>query len=254
MSSFNMEMDRYLERRSFSDKTPMSTTGSSKKDKKKKNRLSKIRDAIKVIFDADEVINLNNINDTHKVSYFDKKSFKSKLLDYFKKEKEENNDEIKIEESSSKNLNHSTKKEADNEKNSSVVNETFLGNSMFNNENQKKGDIPDSDTIPIEEVNKVLQNSQKDNDDKTNSEFEASKSFQMNNIDSSSNASDSSSDKKIKFDEFRDDLREVIKITYKIMKRVPPEAIREFRNSKDFKDYVEILDKYELLKKKPEDI
>ena len=247
MSSFNMEMDKYLERRSFSEKIPISTVGSSKKDKKKKRGLSKIREAIKVIFDADEIINLNSINDTHRVSYFDKKSFKSKLLDYFKKEKENAENSIKIE-TTSENSSNSTDKKT-NQTKSSIVNETFLGNSMFD-KNQKNENLVDSDTIPIEEVNKVLKNSQKSNEVRKRSDLGNEKSLPLDDV----NSFDNVNDKKIGFDDFRDDLREVIKITYKIMKRVPPEAIREFRNSKDFKDYVEILDKYKLLKKKQGDV
>ncbi len=246
MSSFNMEMDRYLEKRSFSGKSHGMSASPSKKDKKKNTRFSKIRDAVKIIFDVDEVINLNNIKDTHRVSYFEKKSFKSKLMDYFKTQKEKNGTSIEIENTSSDDSDATISKSEISPSKSKMENDKFVSSRSFITDKKNVNPVSAKDTIPLDEVNRVLKNSSFDNVENKADDLELQKLSQKSeSLDPNSVSG---------FDEFRDDLRDVIKITYRIMKSVPPEAIKEFRNSKDFKDYVEILNKYKLLKKKPENI
>ena len=50
-------------------------------------------------------------------------------------------------------------------------------------------------------------------------------------------------------EDIKEELKKVIKIQHKWINKLGPEKIKEFKNSEDFFEYKEILEKYNLIKK-----
>ena len=244
MSSFNIDMDRYLERRSLGRELDRPRKKSLKIRNSTNNSsdraiLNRFKEAIKVLLDADEVINLESIKDLSDSSVYDRKSFRERLSELVK----------------SKSYRKNSSNESKSKQNGDMyfIEDTESKNTNSNTMNQGKkftSKYDDSNNIPIEEVNRVISSSTKERDNFQNNNFQAKTS----SFETIRPGDETLKGPNASFGEFRDDLREVIRITYRIMRNVPSESIKEFRASSDYKKYVDILDKYDLLKKRPDNL
>ncbi|MFP4117853.1 MAG: hypothetical protein ACLFTR_02925 [Candidatus Woesearchaeota archaeon] len=234
-----MEMDRYLEKRSILDADSMSTSSPKKKRKKKSpernkkdsvksgNPLSGIVGALRSALDVDEVIDLDEV-DEQKMSVFELTTFKDRLSRLLKprnvKDGVHVSEEEPVDEEAEKN---DSLEEAPSYMDKSA--EDMRRRALDGAADSSSGS--DEDYVPQEKVREILKKADHD----------VSESVQTDDVDDV--------DEKDQWEEFRNDLRDVITITYKIMKKVPPETIKNFKKSDDFKKYVGILDKYDLIRK-----
>jgi hypothetical protein len=210
-------MDRYLEKRSS-----MSDIGISPPNKeKKKGKFSRFRAAMKAMLDVDQILDINNVD--HKQStVFQKRTWKDKVIDELKGSDSVNVDvDVSTDEPEARITPIEESKEEEKrsrrERRKPGIFEVF----SRHDPKPRKGDH-----IPVDQVNQVLEESGIENPKRPSV---------------------------VAHDEFRTDLREFIKITYKLIKKLPPETLRTFKESQEFKHYVDILDKYNLLRKRPDE-
>ena len=216
MSSFNIEMDKYLEKRSaskassdsFIDKKKIKKRNYQKSYKNNsKNYIEKFKTIFTILFNADEVID---------PSYVNNNDFSGDVVSYKKW--------------TLKNL--FSKKE--NNRNSNVSDDVKIEY--------------DNESVPVEKVNEILKSSKKNDIVNASSESASISNDGYETIKTVDNTENFDNNKS--YNEFRNDLRDIIQISYKIMKNVPEESIKEFRKSSDYSKYVSILDKYNLIRKK----
>ncbi len=246
-----MDMDRYLERRSLYEDDPEPNAPKSSRRKKKKARtktesdsgkksyLSGLASAIRAALDVDEVIDLDEV-DEKKMSVFELTTFKDRLSKILRRDKLKDDLEITQESASvdEESLPDSEPPEKGYlEKSGEDMRRRAIGE-------DKSSVYGKADRIPKEEVDRVIRAS-------GNSSQQAIDDMEVMKNPEHSEKPEDTEDSGERFEEFRSDLREVINITYKIMKKVPPETIKNFKNSEDFKRYVDILEKYNLLRKRP---
>ncbi len=251
-------MDKYLESRASLEET--GSSGRSQRRLKKKSKRDEkerrsLKEILKSFLDVDEVIDKGESADDEEL--YDAKTLKEKLADAIRKKKE-----------SEGNLSDDKSDYVDPEaiKSDLSKNGVDVG---------KKSSPVNNDDVKIEEVQEYDDSSSttttadvfddnldKGYDDTSDQSFysQSAKDMRKRALQSSSpknkserNLGSESERHDSAWKEYRSDLREVVTITYKIMKKVPPEAIREFKESDDFKRYVKILEKYELLRKKPKE-
>ncbi len=239
-----MEMDRYLERRSVMSEAPASVRKPDKRRKKKEEKegsgisLSRFSNMFKSLLDVDAVIDLDDV-DSNKLSVFELSSFKDRLSRKFRKKKQDADMEIHQEEPDNSDAEDEEDELSYMEKSGLDMRERAMERKSM----PKKPHSAYGDRVPKEDVKRVL----------NESGLSSTSSYPDEDDEESGFGEDSGEHARKQWNNFRDDLREVINITYKIMKKVPPETIRNFKASDDFKRYVAILDKYELLRKKDED-
>ncbi|MFP4656773.1 MAG: hypothetical protein ACLFNK_04310 [Candidatus Woesearchaeota archaeon] len=235
-----MEMDRYLEKRSILGADSMSTPSPKKKRKKKSserskkdsvksgNPLSGIVGALRSALDVDEVIDLDEV-DEQKMSVFELTTFKDRLSRLLKPRNIQDGVHVSEEEPVGEG---SEKNDSTDEAPASYMDksaEDMRRRALDGAADSSSG--PNGDYVPQEKVREILKKTDHD----------VPESVQTDDVDDA--------DEKDQWEEFRNDLRDVITITYKIMKKVPPETIKNFKKSDDFKKYVGILDKYDLIRK-----
>ncbi len=251
-SSFNFDMDRYLEKRLGSVESKRTNSSSSQSSRKKKQKgaiatLTKLKNVVKSLLDADEVLNIETYDEDNNVSIYHKKSFVDKLSDLVEKSKRKsskNNDKIEI------------------------VDEEQQPSSAVSNENDtvsKKPEFLTKETIKEEiEEHKQKQASSDRRPNESESTYSSSRDFFTPSSSGNNSSASMGTSQEYKQDfvnssrstsfsldarsEFRNDLREIVKINYRVIKQLPPETIKAFRESADFKQFVAILDKYDLIK------
>lgn len=227
LSSFNLDMDKYLDKRSGMQDVSVAP---SRKNPKKKGKLHKFRAAMKAMLDVDQVINVDSMNH-HQSTVFEKRTWKDKVIDLLRGSdsvnvdvsKEQSQEEPKI---TPLKDDLSTEYDISTEEKKAVKKEKHKSHGVFDmfSRSDAKPHFK-GDHVPMEQVKQVLQES----------------------------GVETSQTSLAARDEFRSDLREFIKITYKLIKKLPPETLRIFKESDEFKKYVGILDKYNLLRKRPEE-
>lgn len=208
---------------------------SSRNDEKPTSRLKALRalrTAIQTFLDADEVINVNELNDRSS-TIFHKKTFREKLSEFLK-----NTKSIKVKAEDAEATDYAddgTQGDLEQEAPAQapqVADADISGYEDLRKGRARKGlsnllpgvDHPSRERVPMEEVARVIEESA----------VETPRT-------------------EVVREEFRNDLRDVILITYRLIKKVPPEALKEFRESPDYRKYVAILDKYDLVRRKDGD-
>lgn len=240
MASFNLDMEKYIDKINLATNTrPMSPIKKKRPKSKKLAALLKLKDTIKMLLDADEIISFADMSEKNNLTVYEKKTLMDKLGDFVHQSKS-----VKV----------GVDIEKENSKNVIPEEQVFKGTQESQEEFTSRFSNP-KQVVKIEEVGhgpmnsvmNIISKADKKIHERDIPKRRVERVMRKSSIrDENYYLRDQGLSEK---QEFREDLREIIRIMYKIIKNVPPEALKNFRESEDYSQFVKILDNYDLIKK-----